>query len=313
VHFLREDTGHEQPSVTQETSVEFKKAIEAKSTFTKVPLDPKVPDITVCIGAETNPEEQAKLLLFLDKNNDVFSWSTSDLIGVNREVIEHRLQVNLNTKPKKQKLHNMSNEKAEATRAEVQCQLDAGFIREVTNPQWLANVVMVRKKNGKWRMCMDFTDLNKCFRKDDFPLARIDQIGDSAAGYEIMALLDYFLGYHQIWLRKEDEEKTSFRTSFGTYCYTRMPEGLCNVGPMFHRMKKAALKDQICRNVFSYIVNILAASNKKSSYIFDLTKTFANMREAKLKLNPDKCVFYVGRGKVLGCLDSTKGIEGSPL
>jgi hypothetical protein len=75
--------------------------------------------------------------------------STSDLIGVCREVIEHKLQVNPNTKPKKKKLCKMSEEKIEATKAEVQCLLDVGFIREVTYPQWLANVVMVRKKNGK--------------------------------------------------------------------------------------------------------------------------------------------------------------------
>jgi hypothetical protein len=136
------------------------------------------------------------LLQFLDKNSDAFAWSTSDLIGVSREVIEHKLHVNPNAKPKKQKLHKMSEEKIEATKAEVQCLLDAGFIREVTYPQWLANVMMVCKKNEKWQMCTDFTDLNKCCPKDDLPLARIDQIIDSTAGCDIIALLDYFSTYH---------------------------------------------------------------------------------------------------------------------
>jgi hypothetical protein len=197
--------------------------------------------------------------------------------------------------------------KIEAVRAEVQCLLDAGFIREVTYPQWLTNVVMVRKKNEKWRMCTDFTDLNKCGSKDDFPLAMIDQI---IANYNIMALLDCFSGYHQIWLRWEDEEKTSFITPFGTYCYMRMPEGLRNAGPMFCRMMKAALKDQVSRNVLSYVNDIIVAS-KKESYIFDLSETFDNMRESNLKLNLEKCIFGVTRGKVLGCLVSTKGIEAS--
>jgi hypothetical protein len=149
VHFLREDTKQKQPSVKQATSTEFKKTIEAKGEFTKVPLDPRVPDRTVCIGAEVNPEEQAELLQFLDKNNDVFAWSTFDLIGVNRDVIEHKLQVNPSVKPKKQKLCKMSDGKVEAARVEVHCLLDTGFIRQVTYPEWLANVVMVRKKNGK--------------------------------------------------------------------------------------------------------------------------------------------------------------------
>jgi hypothetical protein len=92
-------------------------------------------------------------------------------------------------------------------------------------------------------MCIDFTDLNKCCLTDDFSLARIDQIIDSAVGCDIMALLDYFSRYHQIWLHKEDEEKTSFMTPFGTYCYMRMSKGLCNTGSTFCRMMKAALKD----------------------------------------------------------------------
>jgi hypothetical protein len=92
-------------------------------------------------------------------------------------------------------------------------------------------------------MCTDFTDLNKCYPKDDFPLARIYQIIDSIAGCDIMALLDCFSRYHQIWHRKEDEEKTSFITPFETYCYMRMLEGLCNIGPTFCRMTNAALKD----------------------------------------------------------------------
>jgi hypothetical protein len=92
-------------------------------------------------------------------------------------------------------------------------------------------------------MCIDFTDLNKCCLTDDFSLARIDQIIDSAVGCDIMALLDYFSRYHQIWLHKEDEEKTSFITPFGTYCYMRMSKGLRNTGSTFCRMMKAALKD----------------------------------------------------------------------
>jgi hypothetical protein len=177
--------------------------------------------------------------------------------------------------------------------------LDAGFIREVVYPKWLSNVVMIRKKNGKWRMCTNFTDLNKCFPKDNFPLARIDQIIDSAVASEMMALLDCFFVYHQIWLQPEVKEKTSFITPFGTYCYLRMPEGLCNAGPTFCRMMKAALKDQVGRNILSYVDDIVMVSKKKENYIADLAKTFVNMREAKLKLNPEKCVFWITKGKVL--------------
>jgi hypothetical protein len=103
---------------------------------------------------------------------------------------------------------------------------------------------------------------------------------DSAAGCETMALLDCFSGYHQIWLRKEDEEKTNFITPFGTYCYLRMPKGIKNAGPTFYRMMKAILKEQMKRNVFTYVDDIVAASRKKETQIQDLAETFANMRRA---------------------------------
>jgi hypothetical protein len=148
------------------------------------------PDKVVSIGTDMSPREQTELMQFLDKNSDVFAWSTFDLVGVSKEVIEHKLQVNLCAKPKKQKLHKMFEEKVKEGKAEVQRLFDAGFIREVSYLQWLANVVMVRKRNGKWRMCTDFTNLNKCCPKDDFPLARIAKIMDFAASYEIMALVD---------------------------------------------------------------------------------------------------------------------------
>jgi hypothetical protein len=105
--------------------------------------------------------EETELLSFLDKNNDIFAWQTSDLMGVRRSIIKHRIQVNPSTKPKKQKLRKMSDEMVAAAKSEVQRLLDVGFIREVQYPSWLVNVVMVKNKNDKWRMCTDITDLNK--------------------------------------------------------------------------------------------------------------------------------------------------------
>jgi hypothetical protein len=172
----------------------------------------------------------------------------------------------------------MSEDKAEGARNKVKRLLSAGVIREVKYPEWLANTVMVRKANGKWRMCIDFTYLNKACPKDEFPLPRIDSLVDAAASSELMSILDCYSGYHQIWMKKEDEPKTSFITPSGTYCYLRMPEGLKNQG----------------------------------NHIADLQEIFANLRQAGLKLNPKKCVFGVKKGKFLGCLVSTKGIEANP-
>ncbi len=109
---------------------------------------------------------------------------------------------------------------------EVARLLAAGFIVEVFHPEWLANPVLVLKKNGTWRMCVDYTDLNKACPADPFALPRIDQIIDATAGCERLSFLDAYSGYHQIKMVVKDQEKTTFITPFGAFCYVSMPFGL---------------------------------------------------------------------------------------
>jgi hypothetical protein len=178
-----------------------------------------IADQRVLLGSQLSDEQEKTLIRFLFNNKDVFAWTTNDLCGVNRHVIEHSLNVDPSFRPRKQRLRKLSDDKAEGARNEVKRLLSAGVIREVTYPEWLANTVMVKKVNGKWRMCIDFTDLNKACPKDEFPLPRIDSLVDAVASSELMSLLDCYSGYHQIWMKKEDEPKTSFITPSGTYCY----------------------------------------------------------------------------------------------
>jgi hypothetical protein len=142
--------------------------IAADGETKKVYLD-DMPDRAVTIGAHLNPEEEKELIQFLNKNKDVFAWSAKDLQGIDRDIIEHTLETDEKIASKKQKLRKMSEEKVKAVEAEVQRLQDAKVIREVKYPVWLANTVPVKKKNGKWRMCVDFTDLNKACKKDGFP------------------------------------------------------------------------------------------------------------------------------------------------
>ena len=119
---------------------------------------------------------------------------------------------------------------------EVNKLLTANFIREVHYPEWLANVVMVKKANGKWRMCVDFTNLNQACPKDSFPLPRINQLVDSTAGHKLLTFMDTFSGYNQILMTEEDQEKTAFVTSQGLYCYRVMPFRLKNAGATYQRL-----------------------------------------------------------------------------
>jgi hypothetical protein len=251
----------------------------------------------VLFGSQLSEEQEKALLKFLFNNKDVFAWLAKDLCGVNRDVIEHSLNVESIVRPRKQKLWKMSDDKAEGSRNEVKRILSAGVIREVTYLEWLANTVMVKKANGKWRMCINFTDLNKARPKDEFPLSRIDSLIDAAATSELMSLLDCYSCCHRIWMKKEDEPKTSFITTNGTYCYLRMPEGLKNVRVIFSRMTSKFLYTQVDKNVLTYVEDIIVKSTKQENHIADLQETFANFRKVGFKLNPKKCLFGVKKGK----------------
>jgi hypothetical protein len=137
--------------------------------------------------------------------------------GVPRELIEHELHLNPKAKPVKQRLCYFAQDKKDVIEREIARLLDTGFIKEVYHPDWLANPVLVPKKDKDWRMCVDYTDLNKACKKDPFGLPRIDHVVDSTASCSLTSFLDCYSGYHQVALKKEDQIKTSFITSFGAF------------------------------------------------------------------------------------------------
>jgi hypothetical protein len=161
-------------------------------------------------------------------------------------------------------------------------------------------------------MCVDFTDLNKACPKDHFPLPRIGQIVDSTAGYELLCFLDAYSGYHQISMGLEDEEKMTFTTPFGVFCYVKMPFGLKNTSATYQRCIQNYLQPQIRRNVEAYIDDVIVKSENRNALVDDLAETFDNLRKYRMMLNPKKCTFGVPSGKLLGFLVSSRGIEANP-
>jgi hypothetical protein len=138
--------------------------------------------------------------------------------GIPREVAEHELRIKPGSKPVHQCQRRFDDERRRAKNEEIAKLLAAGFVKEVYHSDWLANPVLVKKKNEKWRMCVEYTGLNKACPKDPFPLPRIDQIVDSTSGCEILSFLDAYLGYQQIAMKESNQLTTSFITPFGTYC-----------------------------------------------------------------------------------------------
>ena len=158
-------------------------------------------------------------------------------------------------------------------------------------------------------MCVDLTNLNKACPHDPFPFPCIDQIVDSTAECDLLCFLDAFSGYHQIKMAVEDVEKTAFLTPCGVYCYTCMPFVLRNAGVTFQRLMHIALGRQLGKNAEAYVDDIVVKSWEARTLIQDLEETFASLRQVDLWLNPEKCVFSVPSGKLLGFLVSHRGLR----
>ncbi|XP_075475721.1 uncharacterized protein LOC142510296 [Primulina tabacum] len=135
------------------------------------------------------------------------------LVGISPKVAEHKLNIIPRSRPIKQKKRHFGPEKDKIIEEQVKEMLGAGHIKEVQFSTWLSNVVLVPKATGKWRMCVDFRDLNKACPKDCYPLPRIDQLVDSTSGFELLSFMDAYQGYHQIPMAREDQDKASFITS----------------------------------------------------------------------------------------------------
>ena len=135
--------------------------------------------------------------------------------------------------------------------------------------------------------------------KNSFPLPRVDQLVDSAAGHKLLTFMDAFSGYNQIKMVKEDQEKTSFITSQGLYCYKGMPFGLKNVWATYQRLVNKMFSKQIGRNMEVYVDDMLVKSKKELTHLDDLKETFATLKQYQMKLNPNKCAFGVASRKFL--------------
>ena len=148
--------------------------------------------------------------------------------GIDLTVITHKMNVSLSFKPVTQKRRSFTLERKKAINEEVNKLLQAKAIREVKYPDWLENVFIFKKTNGKWRLCIDFTDVYQAYPKYNFPLPRIDLIVDATVTNELLSFMDAFSRYNKIIMDPSDQEKTSFVNGQGTYCYQVMPFGLKN-------------------------------------------------------------------------------------
>ena len=267
------------------------------------------PEHLTYIGSKLAENLKSLLAQFLRQNRDVFAWKQADMGGIDPTVITHRLNNSSSFKLVKQKRRSFVPERQKAINKEVGKLLQAAAIREVKYPEWLANVVLVKKANGKWRLCIDFTDINKACPKDSFPFPRIDLIVDAIVGHELLSFMDTFSGYNEISMDPDDQEKTSFVTAQGTYCYRLMPFRLKNAGATYLRLVNRMFQKQIGTTMEVYIDDMLVKSTTAELHIAHLSEAFQILRNYNIKLNPAKCAFGVLAGKFLGFIVNHRGIE----
>nr|KYP59744.1 Transposon Ty3-I Gag-Pol polyprotein [Cajanus cajan] len=173
--------------------------------------------------------------------------------GIDADFICHRLAIHKEARPVAQRKRKVGGERREAIIIETQKLLNAGFNCEVRYTTWLANVVLVKKSSGKWRMCVDYTDLNKACPKDSYPLPSIDRLVDGASRHALLSFLDAYSRYNQIMMYPPDEVHTSFISDHANYCYWVMPFSLKNAGATYQRLMDKVFHQQIGRNTEVYV------------------------------------------------------------
>lgn len=171
------------------------------------------------LSSSLSDAEREEMFQFLKDNIDVFAWTPYEMPGVDLNFISHSFNIKKDSKPVVQKAQYSAPKHTEAVIDEGNRLLEANVIQEVQYPTWLSNTVVEKKKKDKWRVCVDYTNLNDVCPKDWFPLPKIDQLVDATAGHARLSFIDAYRGYHQITMDPEDMEKMTFITPYGIYCY----------------------------------------------------------------------------------------------
>nr|GEX58873.1 reverse transcriptase domain-containing protein [Tanacetum cinerariifolium] len=190
--------------------------------------------------------------------------------------------------------------------------VEARILKAVFFPKWVSNPVMVKKTDGTWRMCIDFTSLNKACLKDSCSLPKMDQKVESLEGFKLKCFLDTYKGYHQIRMAREDKENTSFHIEHGTFCYEKMPCGLKNAGATYQRLTDNMFGSQLGRNIKIYVDDMVIKNKNKGNLITDIIETFDTLKKANIKLKPKKCTLGVESGQFLGYVITNEGIQANP-
>jgi hypothetical protein len=248
---------------------------------------------------------------------DVFAWTYGDLKTYDTSFIEHKIPLKREAKSFRQKLRQINPMLLPIMEREVKKLLQAQIIVPLRYSEWVANLVPVRKKNGEIILCVDFRNLNRSSRKDNYPLPNMEHILQRVTRASRMSMIDGFSGYNQISVMPEDREKTTFTTPWGifmgTFMYAKMPFGLMNAGATFQRAMDIDFIREKDKFVVVYLDDITVFSKSDKEHCCHLRKVFLKCRSFRISLNTKKSLFAMQEGKLLGHIVSVEGVRIDPI
>jgi ribonuclease HI len=221
----------------------------------------------VNLASHLSKKQKADYGELLREFADIFAWQYDDLKTFDTEVIQHKIPLNKDTKPFIQKIRSFNPLLLPTMEREIKKLLDARIIIPLKYSEWISNLVLVRKKNGEIILCIDFRNLNKCSRKENYPLPKMEHMLQKVSGSKVMSFIDGFFGYNQIVVHPEDKEKTAFTTPWGTFMYEKMPFGLMNVGATFQRAMDIAFVGEKDKFVLIYLDDITVFSSSHELHL----------------------------------------------
>ena len=255
-----------------------------------------------------NEQEQARVKSLLDQYHAVFSSHDGDLGCTS--LLAHDIPL-LDNVPVRQRYRRIPPSEYEAAKAHINQLLESEVIRESSSP-YASPIVLVRKKDGSLRLCVDYRLLNSKTRKDAFPLPRIEESLDALSGAQWFSTLDLASGYNQVPVTEEDRPKTAFCTPFGLFEFNRMPFGLCNAPSTFQRLMQRMFGDQQCQSLLLYLDDIVIYSSSVDQHLQRLELVLGRLHQEGLKVKLEKCAFFKQEVSYLGHVISRQGVSTDP-
>ncbi|TKS67456.1 Retrovirus-related Pol polyprotein from transposon 412 [Collichthys lucidus] len=267
------------------------------------------PALKLDFGESPIPLEwKRRIIDTLNKIPDVFSLSDTDFGCTDK--VKHHIKLHDET-PFKHRARPIHPQDIEAVRQHLRDLLEAGVIRESESP-FSSPIVVVRKKNGDIRLCIDYRKLNLQTVKDAYPLPNLEESLSALSGSKWFSVLDLKSGYYQIEMNEEDKAKTGFVTPVGFWEFNRMPQGVTNAPSTFQRLMEKSMGDLHLKEVLVFLDDLIVFSTTLEEHEQRLLRVLHRLKEYGLKLSPEKCKFFQTSVKYLGHIVSEKGVETDP-